>query len=235
MRIKLLQCAAVVGVLMVTAAPAAAQDAGPVADGGKGVLVQASVTAGSLGIGPDIGLRFSDHIGIRGGASFFNISGTYESDDVNYDGKLKFNSFGGMVDIYPFGGAFRISGGARINNNRIDLAATPTDTSGTVEVGDESFATAQVGTISGKAKPNRFSPALTLGWAGSNTRGLFFSFEAGALFQGAYKLQDFRASGSLNSNARFQAALAREQATLQEDVDKLKVWPVLQAGIGFRF
>jgi hypothetical protein len=219
-------------------AQVAAQDAtsGPQATTSNRGVISAALSAGSLGIGPEVGFRFSDHIGVRGSATFLGVSSDFDSDDITYRGKLKLKSFGAMVDVHPFGGAFRVSAGARINRNRVNVSATPTaDNGGTVTVGDEEFTATQVGTLTGRATVKKFSPALTLGWAGKNRPGLFFLAEAGVLFQGAARLRDFRASGSASTSAQFNAALERERRDLQDDVDKVKVYPILQFGIGYRF
>jgi hypothetical protein len=215
-------------------AQVAAQDA-PATVSDRGVI-SAALTAGSLGIGPEVGFRFSDHVGVRGSATFLGVSSDFDSGDITYRGKLKLKSFGAMVDVHPFGGAFRVSAGARINHNRVNVSATPgPNNTGTVTVGDEEFTAAQVGTLSGRATVKKFSPALTLGWAGKNRPGLFFLTEAGVLFQGAARLRDFRASGSASASPQFNAALERERRALQDDVDAVKVYPILQFGIGYRF
>jgi hypothetical protein len=210
------------------ATPAMAQDTA----GEDGAVVTAAVTAGTLGIGPDVGFRFSDHVGVRASATFLNVGATFDSDDLEYDGDLKLKSFGAMVDVYPFGGSFRISGGARINKNRAAVRATPT---GTFELGDAQYTQAQVGVLTGRADVKDFSPALTLGWGGSKRRGLFFMSEAGVLFQGAARLREFTATGTAATNAAFRADLERERQSLQDDIDKVKVYPILQIGIGYRF
>lgn len=212
------------------AVPVAAQTA---ADEGRGrPLVTVAVTAGSLGIGPEVGVRFSDRLGARASATFLGVSADFDSDDITYNGKLKLKSYGAMLDVYPFAGSFRISGGARINRNRVDVSATPT---GTSDVGDESFTAAEIGTLSGEARVKKFAPALTLGWAGGNKPGVYFLGEAGVLFQGSAKLRNFRATGTARNDPDFVAALERERADLQDDVDKVKVYPILQIGIGYRF
>ncbi|MDP1025874.1 hypothetical protein Q5H91_01475 [Sphingomonas sp. KR1UV-12] len=216
-------------VALACAAPAAAQTT--VNDPASTFTV--AVTAGTLGIGPEVGFRFADHIGIRGNATFLGINADYSSDDIDYDGKLKLKSFGAMVDVYPFGGSFRVSGGARINRNYARLNATPSGSS--VEVGDDTYTQAQVGTLSGRAEVKKVAPALTLGWSGSNRRGFMFGFEAGALFQGSVKVRDFTSTGTLQNNATFRASLEEERRSLQDDVDDYKVYPIVQASIGWRF
>ena len=215
-------------VLMIPAA-AVAQGA-PQADERLGLAV--GLTAGTLGIGPEVGFRISDHVGVRGSATFLGINGNYDSDDIEYDGKIKLKSFGAMLDVYPMGGHFRISGGARINKSYVRLDAVPTQN---VEVGDGEYTPAQIGTLRGRAEVKNFAPALTLGWSGSNRKGFMFGFDAGVLFQGSIKVREFTASGSLASNATFRADLERERQSLQDDVNDYKIYPVAQLSIGYRF
>ena len=130
----------------------AAQEAPVAAASGRGVI-SAAVTAGTLGIGPEVGFRFSDHIGVRGSATFLGVSSDFDFGRHHLSRQaVKLKSFGAMVDVHPFGGAFRVSAGARINRNRVNVSATPNaDSGGTVTVGDEEFTAAQVGTLTGRA------------------------------------------------------------------------------------
>ena len=208
---------------MVAAVPAAAQD---------GVRVSAGITGGSLGIGPELGLRLSDHIGVRASGTFLNVGGSFDSSDIKYDGDLKLKSYGAMIDVHPFGGSFRISGGARINKNRVDVRATPT---GTVTVGGEDYTAAEVGVLSGGADVTEVAPAVTIGWGGSRRRGFLFGFDAGVLFQGRVRLREFTATGTAANDPDFRASLEAERRDLQDDIDKVKIYPIVQATIGWRF
>ncbi|MEG8015280.1 hypothetical protein [Sphingomonas sp. 22R3R2A-7] len=228
---SILKLAYAMSVAFVTMIPAAvaAQDALP-ADKGLGVAV--GLTAGTLGIGPEVGFRISDHLGIRGNASFLGINGNYESDDLEYDGKIKLKSFGAMLDVYPMGGHFRISGGARINKSYVRLHAVPSQD---VEIGDDVYTPAQIGILKGRAEVKNFSPALTLGWSGKNRKGFMFGFDAGVLFQGTIRVREFTATGELAGDAVFTADLERERISLQDDVNDYKVYPILQLSVGYRF
>ena len=214
---------------MVVAMPAAAQD-GMLDDNGAGVSI--AVTAGTLGIGPEVGYRASDHIGARVNATFLGFNADFDSDEITYDGKLKLKSYGAMLDLYPMGGHFRVSAGARINKNRARVVATP---SAPVEVGDTIYTPAQIGTLRGRAEVKEFAPALTLGWSGANRRGFMFGFDAGVLFQGTVRIRDFTATGSLANAPDFRASLEEERRELQDDVDDYKVYPIAQLSIGYRF
>lgn len=216
--------------LALAAAPAAAQDSA----NDPASTITAAVTGGTLGIGPELGFRFADHVGVRGNATFLGIGTDLTVDDNDYDADLKLKSFGAMVDIYPFGGSFRISGGARINRNRAGIDGDFTG-QGSVEIDDTTYTGAQVGVISGRARVKKFAPALTLGWGGSNRHGFFFGAEIGALFQGSVRIQQFTATGSLRNDPTFQARLEQERRNVQDDVNDYKVYPILQTSLGWRF
>ena len=103
------------------------------------------VSGGTNGIAPEIGYR-GEHLGLRANGGFLDYSRSENIDDIDYDGKLKLNSFGLLADWYPFAGGFRISAGARSSSNKIDLHATPT---ANVEIGNVSYTPAQAGNLDG--------------------------------------------------------------------------------------
>ena len=211
------------GVAMLAATPATAQSASGMSVG---------VTGGTLGIGPEVGFRFSNAVGVRGNATFLGISRDVDSDDINYQGDLKLGSGGLMLDVHPFGGGFTVSAGARINKNKVKLSAHPT---GDVEVGDETFTPEEVGTLSGVVKTNSLAPTLTLGWRGGSKRGLSFGVEAGGMFQGSPTINNLHATGTLASDPDFQSNLAREEREIEDDINNFKVYPIVQLSIGFSF
>jgi hypothetical protein len=125
-----------------------------------------------------------------------------------------------------------LSPGARISKNRVDLLATPT---GSVEVGDTTYTAAQVGVLTGRVEPKSFAPTLTLGWGGGLSKGLKFGVDAGVMFQGSPKVTQLSATGTAANTAGFQTALAQERAEIEDDIDKFKLYPILQLSLGYRF
>lgn len=208
---------------MAASAPAEAQDRTP--------TVSAGVTGGTLGVGPQVGYRFSENAGVRANATFLGLGRDVDSDGVNYDGDLKLRSFGGALDLYPMGGGFRISPGFRISDNHVRLEARPTED---VEIGDNLYTPEEIGEISGRVKAKKFAPILTVGWGGGMARGLKFGIDAGVMLQGSPRVTDLETSGMLN-DPELQADIERERAEIEDDIDKFKYYPVLQLSLGYAF
>lgn len=215
----------IAGCAMVPMASVASAQSGP--QGGH-----VAVSAGTLGFGPEAGYRFGT-LGVRGSATLFSFSKDIDSDDINYDGKLKLRSFGLAVDIYPSEGGFRISPGVRINRNRVELRATP---SSDVEIGGETYSPDEVGKISGEVRGRRLAPTLTIGYGNDGgSSGIYFGADVGAMLQGSPKVRKLRTTGLLATNAAFQADLVEERRSIEDDIGKFKVYPILQLALGLRF
>jgi hypothetical protein len=193
---------------------------------------QFGVTAGSLGVGPEAGFRVSPLFGVRASASFLDVSHDFDVDDIDYNGKVKLESYGAMLDLYPFKGGFRLSGGFRIDKNRVNLTATP---SNSVTVGDATFTPAQIGTLSGQVDADDFVPVVTVGYAGGLTKGVKFGVDAGVMFQGKPVAQNLRATGSFATNPIFIAELEKERLKVNRDMEDYQYYPVVQLSLFYAF
>jgi hypothetical protein len=139
---------------------------------------------------------------------------------------------GALLDIYPFGGSFRLSVGMRSNKNEFGGEATPN--TATVEVGDDTYTQDQVGTLTGDAKFKKNAPTVTIGWGGKFKTGLHFGFELGVVAQGSPKISA-SSDGTLASNPAFQQSLADQVDEWEHDSRKYKLWPVIQAHLSYSF
>ncbi len=55
------------------------------------------------------------------------------------------------------------------------------------------------------------------------------------MFQGRPEIDNLSATGTLASNAAFQASLRAEEEEIEEDIDNYKVYPIVQFSIAYRF
>ena len=222
----MLRCLGSAALLALATAPAVAQPS----------QVTGSVTAGTLGVGPELGIRLGDKIGVRADAAILRtqlVDVEGKSDDIAFDGNVRMRSGGAMLDVYPFGGGFRLSAGIRLNGLKAKLVATPTTN---VTIGNRTVTPLQVGTLRADYRVRDWAPAATIGYAAELMPRLVAGVEAGILFHGAPHIRRLRSEGgTLSGDPGFDADLERERMLIENDIDDYKFYPVVQASIGYRF
>lgn len=190
------------------------------------------VSAGTPGIGLELGYDLNETFGVRANGNFFSLSKDVESDGLTYDGKLKLLSVGLLGDFYMFDSGFRLTGGAYYNDNHVNLTATP---SGNTEIGGTVYTPAQIGTLTGSAEYNRFTPYAGLGYTSNRGEpGLSFVFDAGVMFQGRPDIA-LAGNGAITATPGFQADLERERQEVAADLKWTRFYPAVRLGVAYRF
>jgi hypothetical protein len=194
---------------------------------------------GTGGLAAEAQYKLAPWIQLRGGYNYFDLDADDEKyDDVSYDGTIDLTSFGGFVDLHPFSNSFVISAGAiGFSSDRfLDAAATPTQN---VEIGDQTFTPAQVGTLGLTASFEKsVAPYLGLGWDTTmqgDKKGIGVKLLLGAVFTGSPQIDMVSTNGSLSGNAAFQQELAEEEQNVQDDLNDYEILPHVQFGLTFAF
>lgn len=188
-------------------------------------------TIGTLGAGLEGSLRAGPYLGLRldGSALSFGADRTISGVPYKFDAKLR--SGGPVLDFYPFGGGFRLSGGVRIDGNKADVTSTPTSS---IQVGSNTYTPAELGTLSGDVEYKRVAPYLGLGYGGRVTSWLELGIDAGVLYQGRPKVS-LGATGAFANNPMLQADLDQQRAAIQSKINWTEWYPVLMLSALFRF
>jgi hypothetical protein len=214
--------------------------------------VAIGATAGTLGLGLEGTIGLNDYLSLRIPLHLFSFSFDANEDDIDYDGKLKLKSAGLQLDYHPFKGTFFVSGGAFLNGNKLDLFASD-DGDKQYEIGDRAYTGDPNDPLKlkGKLDFGSVAPYVGLGWGNAiqGTSNVYFRFELGALFQGSGDThlaasgsavdvqtgQSFDVQGSSAEATEFRAQLENERQSVQHDVDKYDVYPVVSFALGYRF
>jgi hypothetical protein len=160
---------------------------------------------GTGGLSAEAQYKVAPWLQLRGGYNYFELDAEDEEyDGVNYNGTIDLTSFGGFADFHPFSNSFVLSVGAIgfQGDNFLDLAATPTQN---VEIGDQSFTPAQVGTLALTTSfEESVAPYAGIGWdttmQGDN-KGIGVKLLLGAVFTGSPQIDMVSTGGSLSGNA----------------------------------
>ena len=179
-------------------------------------LVAAGLTGSTLGIGPEVSLHLSPRLGLRAGYHYLSLNFEETVDEVSYDISPDWRNLTALVDLHPFGNAFRLTGGLVLWNTSVKGEAVLT---GPVTIGDVVYQPAQVGSLTGTADYSRtIAPLVGLGVAG---RGRFaVMFDLGIVMTGHPKV-DLTVNSPLTGAERAQldAEVQKEEASAQGEID----------------
>lgn len=187
--------------------------------------------AATFGVTPQIGLAgagatvqwgFNEYLALSAGYTGLDRSiSDVKTDDATYDADISIKNPQLFVNWAPFGGHFRVSFGAMLQNSKIDLVGrdftNPQVQSATVNV---EFA-------------QSVAPAITLGWETPlNKAGFGYHFSAGAMYAG--KPEAHVDITPTNPAVSFFQLEKDEERKVEDELSKYKVLPILQAGVLYR-
>lgn len=186
---------------------------------------------GTTGLGADVTVPLvSNLLNLRSGYNFGELRPSTTQGDIKYKGDVHLESVPILLDLHPFNGGFRITGGVYYNKNDIDLSSVvaPGTVIGGVAVGGTALLNANV------SWSEEFAPYLGIGWGnaadGDSVLPIGFSLDIGAFYQGSPDVILTDSSGLV-----LPADLAIEQAQIEEDLSDFKFFPVITVGIHIQF
>lgn len=197
------------------------------------------VNGGSRGLGFDATVKINSYFNLRGSYSQYEISESFDEDDIEYDGDLELDTMGVMLDYYPFAGSFRLSAGYFNNGNQINAKAQPGG-SGTVNINGFDYDVSNEW-VKTEMDWDSSTSYLGLGWGNAFGEGSnwTFTFDLGLLLTDEPSAT-LSASDGLHASAatlgrNLQADLDAEAAELNDDLSDFDKYPVIQLGLSYRF
>lgn len=191
---------------------------------------------GTTGIGLDLVFGVNPYLNLRGGFNYGSFTWGQKFGDVDYDMDVTMISVPLMLDLHPFGGHFRISGGIYIQpGTKADIDATPGEST---QIGSHTYNPDTIGTLKGKIEVDGvFAPYLGIGFGNTVAEDqlLTFSLDIGVIFQSYDVSLDSDGAGMAATLDTFREDLKKEEDLLQKDVDDWKIYPVLTLGLAWHF
>lgn len=189
--------------------------------------------AGTLGLGGDLTTDILPGLNLRGGVQWLSLNLDAEFEDIDYSVDVDFLNPLLLLDWYPFGGSFRLSGGVLFNQSDVNLRATP---SAPVQIGGTTYTPAEVGTLRGQSDFNPIAPYVGIGWGNvvGRSKRLGLAMDLGVAFIGSPGV-NLSANGLLASDPTFQAHLAQEEEDIEDDLSDFKFYPVLSLTLYYCF
>ena len=203
-------------------------------------LAQVAVTGdvGTTGLGLHLSIPVQTNLNARIGFNYLNYSYSDKTSDVNYDFKLKLKTLDALLDWFPMDGAFRVSAGIVYNGNKID-ATGKSSSAGTYTLNGNTYTSASVGTINGNIDFRKVAPYLGIGWGNAlaKDKGWGLSSDIGVLFQGSPNTSLSNSGCTLPASqcSTLNTDVAAENVKLRDTVSSFKAYPVLRAGVSYKF
>jgi len=189
--------------------------------------------AGTLGIGGELTTNLVPDLHLRGGVQWFGLDFEAQIEDIDYDVDVELFNPMLVLDWYPFSGNFWVSAGVVFNGSDIDLEATSDQS---IEIGDHVYDAEDLGSIRGESDFDDIAPYVGIGFGNplSSDGHWGFTTDAGVAFIGSPNV-NLSVTGPLAGNAALQADLAREEREIEDDLDAVRIYPVLSMSIYYRF
>lgn len=224
--------------VLLTLAPGAmatAQQGTSAQSSDEGSLWSGAVVASTLGLGVELSGRSNPVVGLRGGYFLFAMSRSSTVSGIDYDLNPRLRNGTLMLDLFPGGKIFRVSGGVIFSGTKVGATG---QLNGPVQIGGQIYPAAAVGSLTGEASyKHGVIPYAGIGF--SSTAKFTVTFDLGVGFSG-YPQVRLSADSPLTGSAleQLQQSVAEEQAQAQAEVEShswAKYYPVISVGFKFRF
>ncbi|HEV2619364.1 MAG TPA: hypothetical protein VGU23_05435 [Acidobacteriaceae bacterium] len=208
-----------------------------------------AVKGGLAGVGFDVATPLAPGwLNLRGGASFFSYKApTFTTNGIDIDGSLKLQNAEAMVDVFPFHGAFRLSGGMTMYNDTGLSANVNVPAGQSFKLGNDTYYSSATDPIRGTAAftfGGKTAGRVSIGTGNMAPRKGHFAFETEfgvQFFTPPAVVYNIQGSGCLSPTDPLscgpvpQSDVTAEQNKLQNDLTDLKYFPVVSFGFSYKF
>ena len=205
--------------------------------------------ADTLGLGVEFATPMAYRLNLRSSINFFAFNDSFSIDGVNYNANLHLKSSETTVDWFPRGeGGFHISPGILYVKNSMSAPAF-VNPGQTFTLGTQGFTNSVDDPMTGTSSvvyPRRFAPLLLVGYGNIIPRvrkHFSIPIEVGLAYTGAPVISvalhgtACTTEGCVNfaGNAQAQAYVQQEVHTLNEDLKRYPVFPIVSVGVAYHF
>ena len=178
---------------------------------------------GLAGAGATVQWGFTPYLAVSAGYTALDASlRDVKTSDATYAADVSLRNPQLMVNWAPFGGHFRVSAGAMLQDSRYDLRATDISTSGGLVTEARFIAN----------YPKAMAPAMTIGWETPHlTRGLGYHVSLGAYYAGR---PEVTSSDNCSPQPLCTNFTASERRKVEDELSRYRFLPILQAGLILR-
>ena len=192
--------------------------------------------AGTMGITYEATLGFTDYLAIRAGINGYDTDYDTTEDDINYNFDADLKSRHLLLDVHPFAGTFRITGGFVQQDTTFVGVGT---SSSSYTIGNTTYSPSDIGSVTASAGWDDRYSYLGLGWGKSPSgTGFGFSVDVGVVLQEAPSVNitvDSPLTSDPVAGPELQANIEQEEQQLRSDLEEFDTYPVISLGLSYHF
>jgi hypothetical protein len=199
--------------------------------------ISIGVKGGTLGIGLEAGLDLNTYVGLRAGVNYIKFDFDSTISNIDYTFEPEFFNGSLLLDLHPFDNAFRLTGGAYINNNKVDVTGSYRGGMVPDELQGFSSLIEQL-EVAGSVEYNTFAPYVGIGWTTNQSGpGWGVDFDLGVMFQGTPTVSElsFNDPWGLGDTALGKRVLEQERKAIEDELDKYEYYPVASVAVTYKF
>ena len=187
-----------------------------------------TLKASTLGFGLDGTTSIANNLNVRVGGQIFSFSydgGGTVDDDYKYTAKANLLSFSALLDYFPGGSIFKISGGILLNLNKVDVSMIPSQT---YIVNGVTYNKDNMGDVLTTTDFSKVAPYLGIGIGNPLAYKQFgFTMDIGGIYQSAPNVT--------MTATKLMTPTATQSAIVEDNIKWFKFYPVLTFGLTYRF
>ena len=191
---------------------------------------------GTTGIGVDLTFGVNNYVNLRGGFNYGAFTWKTKLGSTKYDMDVDMVTLPILLDIHPLGGNFHLTAGLYIQPDvSADINATPTSDK---QIGEHTYPPEVIGTLRGEVEAkNAVAPYLGIGFGNTvgEDRLLTLHLEIGVIFQSYDSTLTSDGAGMTTKLDTFREDLKKEEKNIQDDLNKLGIFPVVTLGLAWHF
>jgi hypothetical protein len=206
------------------------------------------IKANTLGAGVEFATPLARRFNLRSGVNFLTLGDPFNVDGVSYDAHIHLKSSQTTLDWFPTGRSFHMSPGVLyMRNTASALASVPAGKS--FSLGDQTYVNSLNNPVNGSmsyAYPHSLCPLLMLGFGNvlpRNSRHFSVPVELGVAYTGPATINvglagtvcNPQGCGNFANDREAQASLKQEVHTLNEDLKRIPVYPIISLGVAYHF
>jgi hypothetical protein len=182
---------------------------------------------GTLGIGAEGAIGFSERFVIRGGVGLSRLEANTSFDGVPVTLTLPESWYNVGIDFY-LNGSFRIGGGVLFKPDDPTITGSFTEP---VDIGGMVLTPSEIGTLTGSVQSDDQAAYALIGFGRHTAGGIGLSLDIGAAILGSPVVVLDGEGGTLPP-VLLDSLLEQEAQDFAEDMKTyLKIWPILNLGI----